>query len=480
LFVGITLASIRWITPDPPQAEIRSRLRTRIIPLITRKIAVIGSGISGLSAAWLLSKRHRVTLIEAENRPGGHSHTVDCDIAGRDVAVDTGFIVYNPQAYPNLTALFTHLRVPTAPSDMSFSVSMDDGAYEYAGTTLTQLVGTASNLFRPAHWRMVADIGRFFRTASSRLGMLPEHLTIGEFVKQEGYSDYFVHRHLLPMGGAIWSASPDAMLQYPAAAFLRFFANHGLLQVSSRPQWRTVKGGSREYVSRLMLDSSFDTILRTPVKTITRNPNGVAVRGADGSQQVFDDVVIATHADQALAMLADPSPEERRLLSGFRYSRNRAVLHSDASLMPRRRRLWSSWNYLSPPGNAGRDTAAVTYWMNRLQPLSTGRNIFVSLNPHREPAGGDLLGEFDYEHPVFDPAAMSAQRQVWTLQGRRNTWFCGAYFGSGFHEDGIQSGLAVAEELGGLRRPWTVADESGRIHLSRHAALGAAAAVSAD
>ena len=430
-----------------------------------RHIAVVGSGISGLSAAWLLSHTDQVTLIEAENRPGGHSNTVDCEVEGRDVPVDTGFIVYNPPAYPNLTALFDHLGVPTAPSNMSFSVSMGNGAYEYAGSGPRQLLGNAGNLVNPGHWRMIRDIPRFFRTTLAKLPSLAEDVTIAEFLEAEGYSDYFMERHLLPMAGAIWSAAPGDMRDYPARAFLTFFSNHGLLQVTNRPLWRTVKGGSREYVSRLIRSGRFDTRLRTPISAIKRHQGGVTLRTRNGEEQTFDDVVIAAHADQALAMLSDASPEERRLLQAFRYSRNRAILHRDDRLMPRRRGLWSSWNYMSglPPHDGS--ASAVTYWMNKLQPLPVETPLFVSLNPLQEPDVATVLAEFDYAHPIFDPSAMRAQKELWTIQGQRNTWFCGAYFGAGFHEDGIQSGLAVAEQLAGMRRPWRVANESGRIFL---------------
>lgn len=430
-----------------------------------RHIAVVGSGISGLSAAWLLSHTDQVTLIEAENRPGGHSNTVDCEVEGRDVPVDTGFIVYNPPAYPNLTALFDHLGVPTAPSNMSFSVSMGNGAYEYAGSGPRQLLGNAGNLVNPGHWRMIRDIPRFFRTTLAKLPSLAEDVTIAEFLEAEGYSDYFMDRHLLPMAGAIWSAAPGDMRDYPARAFLTFFSNHGLLQVTNRPLWRTVKGGSREYVSRLIRSGRFDTRLRTPISAIKRHQGGVTLRTRNGEEQTFDDVVIAAHADQALAMLSDASPEERRLLQAFRYSRNRAILHRDDRLMPRRRGLWSSWNYMSglPPHDGS--ASAVTYWMNKLQPLPVETPLFVSLNPLQEPDVAKVLAEFDYAHPIFDPSAMRAQKELWTIQGQRNTWFCGAYFGAGFHEDGIQSGLAVAEQLAGMRRPWRVANESGRIFL---------------
>jgi predicted NAD/FAD-binding protein len=431
----------------------------------TRHIAVVGSGISGLSAAWLLSHTHRVTLIEADARLGGHSNTVDCEVDGVDVAVDTGFIVYNPPAYPNLTALFRHLEVPTAPSNMTFSVSMGKGAYEYAGSGLAQVVGQAGNLLSLGHWRMIRDIPRFFKTTLAKLPSLSEDMTIAQFLKAEGYSDYFLERHLLPMAGAIWSAAPGDMRDYPAKAFLQFFHNHGLLKITNRPLWRTVKGGSREYVSRLIRSGRFETRLRTPVAAIRRHADGVTIRAVNGEEQGYDDVVIAAHADQALSMLADASGEERRLLSCFRYSRNRAILHRDPGLMPKRRRLWSSWNYLSelPPYSA--TTSAVTYWMNKLQPLPVEAPLFVSLNPLDVPRMEKVLAEFDYAHPIFDPAAMAAQKELWKIQGARRTWFCGAYWGSGFHEDGVQAGLAAAEGLGGVRRPWSVQNESGRIHL---------------
>ncbi len=430
----------------------------------SRHIAVVGSGISGLSAAWALSKRHRVTVIEAANRLGGHSNTVECNIDGQTVAVDTGFIVYNPPAYPNLSALFTHLKVPTATSQMSFAVSLGGGAYEYAGANLVQLIGHPGNLLDLGHWRLIRDIPRFFRSAAAALPELSDHLSIGEFLDREGYSPGFRDRHLLPMAAAIWSAAAGDMGGYPARAFIRFFANHGLLQIANRPQWRTVAGGSRQYVSRLVSDGRFEIMTRTPVRSVRRSSAGVTVT-AGGSQLEFDDVVIATHADQALAMLADATAEERRILPAFRYSRNRAILHRDEGLMPKRKYLWSSWNYLGnlAPGATG--GSAVTYWMNALQPLPTRSAVFVSLNPPREPRPETMLAEFDYAHPIFDAAAMAAQREIWALQGVQHTWFCGAHFGSGFHEDGLQAGLAVAEQLGGVRRPWTLDGESDRIHL---------------
>lgn len=434
------------------------------------RIAVVGSGIAGLSAAWLLSKRHEVTLIEAEPRAGGHSNTVDAQAGGRSVPVDTGFIVYNTASYPNLIALLDHLSVPTAPTDMSFAVSLDAGGYEYAGSGIPALFGQPSNLLRPSHWQMLRDTLRFFREAPdlANAGSDPD-LSLGDYLARAGYSEAFVARHILPMAAAIWSTPSQHVLDFPAVAFVRFFANHGLLQVAKRPQWRTVVGGSREYVRRLLADFNGNVILGDPVCRIARSPGRVSV-ATTRSELQFDACVIATHANDALSLLADPTHDERSLLGAFRYARNRAVLHTDASLMPRRLRLWSSWNYLGD--GRGRDaTLAVTYWMNTLQPLGEDApDLFVTLNPPRDIDAQKTVAAFDYAHPMFDAAAMRAQRKLWSLQGARNTWFCGSYFGYGFHEDGLQSGLAAAEDIGSVRRPWRVGDESGRIHIAPNGA----------
>ncbi len=431
-----------------------------------RTIAVVGSGISGLSAAWLLAQCHNVTLIEADRRLGGHSNTVDAPGTQGPIAVDTGFIVYNTASYPNLIALFDHLGLPTAPASMSFAVSLDAGAYEYAGSGLTSLFGQPSNILRPSHWRMIADTLRFFREARDQdLAGADGGLTLGQYLERGGYSEAFTARHILPMAAAIWSTPSRAVLDFPVAAFVRFFANHGLLQVKDRPEWRTVIGGSREYLRRLLAAFDGRVLLDEPAIRIAHMGGGVTVTTTEG-QRRFDACVIATHADDALALLGEPDSDQRDLLGAFRYARNRAVLHSDALLMPRRRRLWSSWNYLE----SGRGIAAdlsVTYWMNNLQPLGEASgDLFVTLNPSRDIAETKIVASFDYAHPIFDAAAMRAQRQLWRLQGRRGIWFCGSYFGYGFHEDGLQSGLAAAEDLGGVRRPWSVQNESGRIHLA--------------
>jgi uncharacterized protein len=429
------------------------------------KIAVIGSGISGLSAAWLLSQRHDVTLIEAERRIGGHSNTIDCMTSDGPVAVDTGFIVYNTATYPNLMALFDYLNVPTSPSLMGFGVSLHAGAYEYAGDNLVQMLGNVTNLAAPGHWRMLWDIVRFFRTAAEQSQHLDEGVTLGQFLNAQGYSQAFMERHLLPMAGAIWSSSPHQMLNYPALSFLRFLGNHGLLKYSNRPQWRTVAGGSREYVERLVGDSRFRLLTSHQVHSIERLAAGVVVHSHNGFKERFDHVVISTHADQALAMLSEPKQDESLCLSAFHYARNRAVLHRDSTLMPRRRRLWSSWNYIAEKSAHGQ-SSTVTYWMNALQPLSTTTDIFVTLNPQRDPAAELIEREFSYEHPIFTAETSRMQRRLWSLQGQHRTWFCGAHFGAGFHEDGLQSGLAVAEQLGGMPRPWDVPNQSGRIHVA--------------
>lgn len=419
-------------------------------------IAVIGSGISGLSAAWLLSKRHRVVLYEADGRLGGHSHTVDA--AG--LAVDTGFIVFNESTYPNLTALFDHIGVATERSDMSFAVSLDDGRLEYSGTSLLGLFAQGRNAISPRFWRMLRDLVRFYREAprnAAALGLM----SLDEYLDAAGYSEGFRNDHLYPMAAAIWSTPAAKIGAYPAASFIRFCETHGLLKLSGRPVWRTVAGGSRSYV-RVLADAIPEVVCNHSVKTIFRTTNGAEIVGHDGHRRPFDQVVIATHADQALQMLADPGNEERRLLGAFSYIDNDAVLHSDPRLMPRRRRVWSSWNYMTENDDDCRKLA-VTYWMNRLQNIESERPLFVTLNPHRAIAAEATHRRLRYRHPRFDAGAMEAQNELWSLQGRRNTWFCGAYFGAGFHEDGLQAGLAVAEAIGGARRPWTVADESGRI-----------------
>jgi predicted NAD/FAD-binding protein len=429
------------------------------------RIAVIGTGISGLSAAWLLSQRHSVSVFERNGRVGGHSNTVDVSEHGGTVPVDTGFVVFNASAYPNLTALFDYLGVATQASDMSLSVSLDDGALEYSGGNLRGLFAQRENLLSARFWSMLRDIVRFYREAPRAAAALESAKSpLGAYLSAHGYGQAFQDDHLLPMAAAIWSAPAKALLDYPAAAFLRFYENHGLLRLRDRPIWRTVVGGSRTYVAALTRPFATRILLNTPAAGITRVHDGVLIHDGAGRKRQFDHVVVATHADQAVALLRDSSAREQELLGAFRYTSNAAILHSDASFMPKRRAAWASWNYTGYRDRSA-EPVRVTYWMNRLHDLKEKTDWFVTLNPSRPPSAGSIIHSEIYEHPRFDTRALSAQRELWSLQGERNTWFCGAHFGAGFHEDGLQSGLAVAEELGGVRRPWTVDCESNRIFL---------------
>lgn len=435
-----------------------------------QSIAVIGAGISGLAAAWLLSKKHDVTLFESADRLGGHANTVRVAIDGQSVDVDTGFIVYNEQNYPNLTSLFSHLNVETAQSDMSFAVSLGEGQLEYSSNDLLSFLGNGRNLFRRRFWQMSADLVRFYRQASREMDWLKdaEHVTLGDYLDRNGYSHAFQFDHLLPEAAAIWSSSVKQMRDYPACAFVRFFDNHGLLKLRDRPRWRTVSGGSRSYVSTIAKAMRGGQILcGDPVCGVRPVAGGVAVRTRSGATRQFDKVLIAAHSDEALAMLDCADSAQRAVLASIPYRSNKAVLHTDPALMPRRRATWASWNYVGH--GAASDGCAVSYWMNRLQGLETPRPLFVTLNPERKPDPDQVLWEGSYDHPAFTPAALSAQRELWALQGRGNIWFAGAWLGAGFHEDGLQAGLAAAEEMGGVRRPWIVPDESGRLHLPSRA-----------
>lgn len=430
------------------------------------KIAVVGTGIAGMSAAWLLSGRHQVTVFEKDGRVGGHSNTVSVEGTDGSVPVDTGFIVYNEPNYPNLVALFDHLGVPTKDSDMSFAASVDDGDFEYSSDVPWGLLAQKRNLLRPRFWRMTRDIRRFYSEAAAIAGR-PDMAaaTLGDYLDGAGYSDAFVHDHLLPMAAAIWSTSTDDMRAHPLAAFIRFWDNHGLLKLSERPAWRTVDGGSREYVERLTTPYRGHILVGTGAATIDRGDGGVRIVDTRGGEHRFDRVIVAAHADEALAMLAAPTGAEREILGAFRYVGNRAVLHSDAAFMPRRRAAWASWNFIGRGGGTG-EPPCVTYWMNRLQGLDSRRDLLVTLNPDRPVRDDAVVAAFDYRHPFYDRAAIDAQRRLWSLQGVGGVWYCGSYWGAGFHEDALQSGLAAAEDAGGVQRPWSVPKPSGRICLA--------------
>ena len=459
--------------------EQRHEGNTETMSVNNRRIAVVGAGIAGLACAWALSRRHKVTIFEQNEYLGGHSNTVDIDVDGKSIPVDTGFIVFNPPNYPYLVALFDHLNVDTVATDMSFGVSMRGGQLEYAGSDLNGLFAQRRNLMKPRFWRMLNDIRRFYRSAPQYLKTANGE-SIGELLATRGYSDPFVEDHLLPMAAAIWSASRRNIEKYPADAFIRFFANHGLLELRERPRWHTVKGGSREYVRRLIADTESLQIVKRAAKNVERNANGVVITDEDGERQPFDEVVLACHGDEALALLAHPNAAERRILSAFRYSDNEAVLHSDPTLMPQRRAAWSSWNYIQPVAATAEDNAyherplCVSYWMNQLQALPTHRDIIVTLNPVAEPAQNQVFRRFQYSHPIFDEYTRAAQIDSIDIQGTSRAWFCGSYFGHGFHEDGIESGLWVAAQLG-CAPNWQLAMHHPRLpHSYRVAAKRAA------
>ncbi len=418
-----------------------------------KRFAVIGSGIAGLAAARGLAGLGQVTLFEAAGWFGGHTHTVDLTLEGVSHGIDTGFLVFNERTYPKLIALFAELGVESAPSEMSFSVQADAGRLEWSGCNLDTVFAQRTNLVRPAFWRMLADLLRFNRLTTAlagdatAAGLASLDQPIGQFLAEHRFSSAFRDWYFLPMIGCIWSCPTEQMLRFPIATLIRFCHNHGLLQVTGRPPWRTVRGGARNYVAR-MLETIPDTRLNTPVHRLRRIASGGVEVSTDLGHEHFDAAVLACHSDQALTLLADPSDAEREVLAAVRYHDNRAVLHTDASVLPRRRRAWAAWNYERSPG-ADRESASVClhYLINRLQPVPFTTPVIVSLNPLRPPAAGSVHGEFAYAHPVFDRAAVAAQAKLPALQGRRDTWFCGAWTRYGFHEDGLASGLAVAEQI---------------------------------
>lgn len=426
------------------------------------KIAVIGAGISGLSAAWQLSRAgHHVALYEAGDYFGGHTHTVDIDVDGQRFGVDTGFLVFNHRTYPNLVRLFDQLQVHTTASDMSFAVKMPIAAgkgtrmLEWAGANLDTVFAQRRNLMSPRFLRMLRDILRFNRetTQMAQVAGAMEEIPLGDFLDRHGYSSEFRDWYLLPMAGCIWSCPTAQMLAFPLATFVRFCHNHGLIQVSDRPQWHTVTGGARHYVDKL-LAAIPQTFLSTPVSSVTRVASGalqqVRVESAQGSL-TYDHVVLATHSDQSLALLKDASDAERKLLSAVAYQPNHAVLHTDARCLPERQKAWSAWNYESAgPGQSDGPSVCVHYLLNKLQPLPVQTPVIVSLNPIHPVDPAKVLGRFDYAHPVFDGAAIDAQRALVDMQGLRNTWFAGAWTGYGFHEDGLKSGLSVAAAIEAL------------------------------
>ncbi len=414
------------------------------------KIAVVGAGIAGLSAAHMLNRdRHAVTLFEAGDYLGGHTHTVDVTLDGVTAPVDTGFLVFNDRTYPNLVRLFDELGVRSVESDMSFSVRADREGVEWSGTNVGTLFAQRRNLLRPAFWRMLGDILRFNRetTAMLEAGRVWS-VSLEEYLDAERFGTAFRDLYLLPMAGAIWSAPRRDILDFPLPTFVRFCHNHGLLSITDRPQWRTVVGGGREYVRRIASRLP-DIRLATPVHRMRRLRSHVEIDSARSSGEQFDQVVLACHSDQALALLGDPSLNEKRLLAAIRYQPNRVVLHTDTALMPRRRAAWSAWNYLAADDPSGGRPVAVTYWINKLQPLPFATPVLVTLNPPVEPERSRIIAEFDYSHPLLDGPAVVAQQALSYLQGARRTWYAGAWLGHGFHEDGLKSAIDVVSGIRG-------------------------------
>jgi len=411
-----------------------------------KRIAIVGTGVAGLVCAHALHRRHEIEVFEAADWIGGHVHTVPVELAGRRFDVDTGFIVFNDRTYPGFRRLLDELGVASQPTEMSFSVRCDEADLEYAGGSLSQLFADPRNLARPRFLRMVRDVLRFYRDARGLLERPDPKVSLGAWLEGRGYGRELVEHHLLPMSAAIWSCAPQAVLEFPALSLVRFFANHGLLSLRDRPQWRVVKGGSARYVEALVAPFRDRIRLRCAVRSLRRTPDGVELALADGSRRRFDEVVLALHSDQALEILADPSPAERAVLGAIRYQRNDVLLHTDERVLPRRRRAWASWNYHALPGARG--SAAVTYHMNRLQGLDAPAELCVTLNAPELVEPSRVLARFAYDHPVLDQRAVRAQEDWADVSGARHTHYCGAYWGHGFHEDGVQSALRVAAALG--------------------------------
>lgn len=412
------------------------------------RVAVIGAGIAGMSCAWALSKQHDVVLFEKQSQIGGHSRTIDVSVDNRSIPVDTGFIVFNRPNYPNLLALFEHFKVPFVKSSMSFGVSLNAGAFEYGSGGVKGFLGQLSNCFRPRFWKMFRDILRFNRSAKD---VADERMTLGELLDEMNMCGDFRTRYLLPMAASIWSTPREKMLDYPAKTFLNFFENHGLLTLFDQPQWYTVNGGSREYVKRLMSDFEGEVRLSAEIKAVVRNENSVSIQFADNRKEEFDSIVFACHADQTKALIEDLAPLEKEILEHFKFQTNRVFTHQDTAFMPTRKQCWSSWVYLES-GGAG-EGVSLSYWMNNLQPLAVPDPVVVTLNPDKQPAQDAVFDSWQTEHPLFDRAAVDAQTKLDALQGKNGTYYCGAWTGYGFHEDGLRSGLDVAEKLG-ARIPW--------------------------
>ncbi|MEL6920118.1 MAG: FAD-dependent oxidoreductase [Pseudomonadota bacterium] len=430
----------------------------------SQRIAVVGSGISGISAAWALNATQDVTLYEAEHRAGGHTCTIDVDYDGKHIPVDVGFIVFNERNYPNLCALFEHLGVKSETTNMSFALSLDNGRREWCGQDIASVFAQKRNLVSPGFWLMIKDILRFNRIAlADRDDGEMDNRTIGQYLQVRRFSKRFRNDYLIPMAAAIWSTPKVKMMDFPAKAFVNFFENHRLLEIAP-PIWQTVSGGSRTYHDKMRANLP-DVRLGDGVESIHRAANGKVMVTSVKGTETYDHVIIASHSDEALVMLADADMDEKAILGAVPYKPNRVVLHRDPSFMPRRKKAWAAWNYLRASAQGDESEICLTYWMNRLQNIDADYPLFVTLNPTREPAAGTVFGEWSFSHPQFDTNAMAAQAALSTIQGHRNTWFAGAWTGFGFHEDGVKSGLAVARALG-ADIPWETGQGAGPVAMS--------------
>lgn len=413
-----------------------------------KSIAVIGSGISGMAAAYLLSQRYDVTLYEKNPVPGGHTRTKLVNFPDKTIAVDTGFIVFNHVTYPELLGMFRHLNVATEKSNMSFGFTADQGRFEWGAESLSAVFGQKSNLLNPRFYRMIWDVARFFREAESRAKVNPD-ATLEQMLDSMGLGQGFRERFLLPMGAAIWNCPAKQMLEFPAQTFVQFFINHGLMSFTNQHQWYTVSGGSQRYIDKILAPLKGKIRLSASVRTVLRHENSITVELKNGEKATHDSVVIAAHADEALAMLKDASLNEKSVLGAFTYQKNIAYLHNDERVMPKRKVCWSSWNYYSQKNSQ----LFVTYWMNKLQNIGKDYPLFVSLNPSFEIDESKTFDRHEFAHPVFTREAIQAQSRIPSIQGRGNIWFCGAYQRYGFHEDGLQSAVKVATSLG-VTVPW--------------------------
>ncbi len=412
------------------------------------KLAIVGSGISALGAAYYLRDQYDITIFEAGSYVGGHTNTVTVDDQGSPLPVDTGFIVYNETTYPNLTRLFAELNVATHESDMSFGMHNLNSGLQYSGQSYSTLFAQRKNIFSPRHWRFLMQASRFNETAPRHLEEGKADIPLGQYLEEQGYDEHFIYNFIVPMGSAVWSTPIDKMLDFTAAALIRFFRNHGFLGMHTQLQWRTVTGGSRSYVQKILGATDLDVRLNEAVRNVRRQPQGGVRLATDRDSYEFDQVIIAAHADQALAMLDEPTSLEQELLPNFRYERNRAVLHTDAAVLPPLKRVWSSWNYKSQVDeNSGRVDSATVYWMNRLQNLPTNNDYFVSINDFENIQPEKTIRAIDYQHPLFDSTAIRLQPRLPELNEQGPIYFAGSYFRYGFHEDGLISGLGVVKRL---------------------------------